>query len=171
MPEHWSGGGYHVVLVYELDLAQGRASVGDLADLPISLSLQELAVARARIGKQKHRLLGLTGEPAPIDLAAAWSALAEAALPDEVAPLREAKQLLRHKAELFLSEGARGRESYVEIRSRLDQLAEAAAESFPLPQAEIESLLQGLSQRVGELHRLESQAAAALDQAARRDQP
>ncbi|HJX40795.1 MAG TPA: hypothetical protein VJ345_04965 [Anaerolineales bacterium] len=59
----------------------------------------------------------------------------------------------------------------MEIWSRLDQLAEGAAETFPLPQAEIESLLQGLSQRVGELHRLESQAAAALDQAARRDQP
>ena len=274
MPEHWSGGGYHVVVVYELDLAQGRASVGDLADSPITLSLQELAVARARIGKQKHRLLGLTGEPAPIDLeaairaglrachngltrgrssnftlegfknwgeqlvapgkegwpakfppgrnlwrgltsildftehygtggglarplfsdflqeasraldrpdlaelaeryaqlGAAWSALAEAALPDEVAPLREAKELLRRKAELFLSEGAAGREKYTEIWGRLDQLAEAAAESFPLPQAEIESLLRGLSEQVGGLYRLETQAAAALDLAARRDQ-
>jgi hypothetical protein len=274
MPEHWSGGGYHVVVVYELDLAQDQASVGDLADSPITLSLQELAVARARIGKQKHRLLGLTGEPAPIDLGAAiraglrachsgltggrssnftleglknwseqlvapgkegwpakfppgrnlwrgltsifdftehygtggglarplfsdflqeasqaldrpdlaelaeryarlgsaWSALAEAALPDEVAPLREAKQLLRRKAELFLSEGARGRESCVEIWSRLDQLAEGVAESFPLPQAETQSLLQGLSERVGELYRVESQTATALDQAARRDQ-
>ena len=43
----------------------------DLADAPITISLGELAVARARIGKQKHRLLGLTGEPNPIDLAVA----------------------------------------------------------------------------------------------------
>jgi len=40
--------------------------------------------------------------------------------------------------------------------------------SFPLPQPEVQSLLQGLSERVGELYRLETQAAAALDQAARR---
>jgi len=34
MPEHWSGGGYHVVLVYELDLAQGRpAGLPQRADL------------------------------------------------------------------------------------------------------------------------------------------
>ena len=270
MPEHWSGGGYHVIVVYELDVAQAQASIGDLADSPITVSLEELAVARARIGKQKHRLLGLTGEPAPMDLAAAiqdglrachagltrgrssnftlegfknwseqlvapgkegwpakfspgrnlwrgltslfdftehygtggglarplfsdflqeasqalkrpdlaelavqyaelgtaWSALAEAALPDEVAPLREARELLGHKAELFLSEGAGGRESYVEIWSRLDQLAEEAAESFPLPQPGIQRLLPGLSERVSELYRLETQAAAALDQAA-----
>jgi hypothetical protein len=274
MPGHWSGGGYHVIVVYEVDVAQGQATVGDLADLPITISLQELAVARARIGKQKHRLLGLTGEPAPIDLAAAiqdglrachagltkgrssnftlegfqnwgeqlvasgkegwpvkfpagrnlwrgltsifdftehygtgggltrplfsdflkeasqalerpdlgelaerygelgaaWSALAEAALPDEVGQFREAKELLQRKAELFLSQGASGRESHAEIWSRLDQLADEAAESFPLPQPEIQSLLQGLSDRVGELYRLEAQAAAALDQAARRDQ-
>ena len=272
MPEHWSGGGYHVIVVYGVEVAQGQASVGDLADSPISINLQELAVARARIGKQKHRLLGLTGEPAPIDLGAAiqeglrachagltkgrssnftlegfqnwgeqlvapgkegwpakfppgrnlwrgltsildftehygtggglarplysdflqeasqalgrpdlaelaeryaelgaaWTALAEAALPDEVAPLLQAKELLRHKAELFLSEGAGGRESYVETWSRLDQLAQETAESFPLPQPEIQRLLQGLSERVGELYRLETQAAAALDQAARR---
>jgi len=270
MPEQWSGGGYHVIVVYEVDVAQGLASVGDLADSPITIGLPELAVARARIGKQKHRLLGLTGEAAAMDLEAAiqdglqachagltrgrssnftlegfqnwgeqlvalgeegwpvkfpagrnlwrgltsildftehygtgggltrpifsdflqeasqalerpdlaelavqyaelgtaWSALAEAALPDEVGQFREAKELLRRKAELFLSEGARGRESYAEIWSRLDQLAEEAAESFPLPQPEIQSLLQGLSERVGELHRLETQAAAALDQAA-----
>jgi len=274
MPEFWSGGGYHVIVVYEVDMAQGQASVGDLADSPITVSLEELAVARARIGKQKHRLLGLTGGPAPIDLGAAiqdglrachagltrgrssnftlegfknwgeqlvapgkegwpakfpagrnlwrgltsildftehygtggglarplfsdflqeasqaldrpdlaalaeqyaqlgaaWSALAEAALPDEVAPLREAKELLRLKAELFLSEGASGLESFREIWARLDQLAEEAVESFPLAQPEIQSLLQGLSDRVGELYRLETQAAAALDQAARRDQ-
>jgi hypothetical protein len=274
MPEYWSGGGYHVIVVYEVDVAQGQATVGDLADLPITISLQELAVARARIGKQKHRLLGLTGEPAAIDLAAAiqdglracqagltkgrssnftlagfqnwgeqmvapgkegwqakfpagpnlwrgltsildftehygtgggltrplfsdflkeasqalerpdlaelaeryaelgaaWSALSEAALPDEVGQFREAKELLRRKAELLLSQGASGRESYAEIWSRLDQLAEEAAESFPLPQPEIRSLLQGLSERVGELYRLETQAAAALDRAARRDQ-
>ena len=274
MPEHWSGGGYHVIVVYAVDAAQGQASVGDLVDSPITVSLEELAVARARIGKQKHRLLGLTGEPAPIDLGAAiqdglracqagltkgrssnftlegfqnwgeqlvatgkegwpakfppgrnlwrgltsildftehygtgggltrplfsdflqeasqalerpdlaelaelyselgvaWSALAEAALPDEVAPLRQAKELLRHKSELFLSEGAGGRGSYVEIWARLDQLAEEAAESFPLSLPEIQPLLQGLSDRVGELYRLETQAATALDQAARRDQ-
>ncbi len=59
LPEHWVGGGYHVLVVYELDEQAGTALVGDLADDPIELSLENLAGARARIRKQKNRLLSI----------------------------------------------------------------------------------------------------------------
>ena len=55
LPESYSGGGYHVVVVYRIE---GEvALVGDLTDDPIPVPLPYLAAARARIRKQKHRLL------------------------------------------------------------------------------------------------------------------
>lgn len=270
MPESWSGGGYHVIVIYAVDSSGGSAIIGDLADSAIEISLSDLARARARIGKQKHRLLALTGAAAPIDLAVAvregllachaglikgrsanftltafknwgeqmaeagkegwqvrfpgprnlwrgltsvyeftehygtggglsrpifsdfleeagqalrradlaelagryaelgalWSALAEAALPDGLRAFEEAKRLYRRKAELFLSEGADGREAYAETRARLHELAEAP--EFPLGAPAVEALLQDLSGRVGELYRREALAAKALAEAARR---
>jgi hypothetical protein len=57
MPAMWSGGGYHVVTVYSIDDATGTALIGDLADDPIEISLQDLATARGRIKKFKNRIL------------------------------------------------------------------------------------------------------------------
>lgn len=59
MPATWSGGGYHVVMVYEIAEDGEAVLIGDLADEPIAISLQALADARARIRKQKNRLLAL----------------------------------------------------------------------------------------------------------------
>ena len=55
MPSAWSGGGYHVITIYGIE--DGVAQIGDLTDEPISISLPDLARARARIKKQRHRLL------------------------------------------------------------------------------------------------------------------
>jgi hypothetical protein len=57
MPAMWSGGGYHVVTVYSIDAAKGTALIGDLADDPIEIALDDLATARGRIKKFKNRLL------------------------------------------------------------------------------------------------------------------
>ena len=57
MPEAWSGGGYHIVVVYEMDSASQTATIGDLTDDPISISFKDLDAARARIRKQKNRIL------------------------------------------------------------------------------------------------------------------
>ncbi|HEX9000834.1 MAG TPA: DUF4872 domain-containing protein [Blastocatellia bacterium] len=57
MPSAWSGGGYHVVVVYSINHDTGTALIGDLTDDPIPISLADLARSRARIKKQKHRLL------------------------------------------------------------------------------------------------------------------
>lgn len=67
LPAVWSGGGYHVITIYRMD--DSAALIGDLTDEPISLSLPDLAKARARIKKQKHRLLFLPESPSPKNLA------------------------------------------------------------------------------------------------------
>jgi hypothetical protein len=59
MPPQMSGGGYHVVVVYEINDADGTALIGDLTDEPISIPLADLAQTRARIKKQKNRLLAV----------------------------------------------------------------------------------------------------------------
>ncbi len=55
LPAQFSGGGYHVVTVYSIEGDQ--ALIGDLTDEPVTISLKDLAAARARIKKQKNRLL------------------------------------------------------------------------------------------------------------------
>jgi hypothetical protein len=70
MPQLWSGGGYHVITVYRIDSQRGTALIGDLTDDPIEIQLEELAQARARIKKQRHRLLAIPASPSPPDLGA-----------------------------------------------------------------------------------------------------
>jgi hypothetical protein len=64
MPAMWAGSGYHIVTVYRVD--DGTALIGDLADEPIQLGLPDLAAARARIKKQRHRLLAIASAGAPL---------------------------------------------------------------------------------------------------------
>ena len=54
-----SGGGYHVITVYRV--TDEEALIGDLTDEPVSISLAALADARARIKKQKNRILTISG--------------------------------------------------------------------------------------------------------------
>jgi hypothetical protein len=70
MPASWAGGGYHVVTVLSVDEQAATAQIGDLADEPISISLDALAAARARIAKQRNRLLTVRPGSARADLAA-----------------------------------------------------------------------------------------------------
>ena len=63
-PDCHTGSGYHVVTVYRVD--DKSALIGDLTDEPVSIPLAELAVSRARIKKQKNRLLSMTSaQPSP----------------------------------------------------------------------------------------------------------
>jgi hypothetical protein len=68
MPSAWSGGGYHVITVYRVEAQGGTALIGDLTDDPISISLADLARARARIKKQRHRLLSIPPAHSPPEL-------------------------------------------------------------------------------------------------------
>jgi hypothetical protein len=69
LPAQWSGGGYHVISVYQIDDHAGTALIGDLTTVPIPISLADLATARARIKKDKHRLLSIQQSPSPMNLA------------------------------------------------------------------------------------------------------
>ncbi|MCE9533264.1 MAG: BtrH N-terminal domain-containing protein [Planctomycetes bacterium] len=66
LPTGMSGGGYHVIVVHQI--AGEQACISDLSAEPISISLPELALARARIVKQKNRLLSLAKVKQPTDL-------------------------------------------------------------------------------------------------------
>jgi hypothetical protein len=58
-PAEWEGGGYHVVVVREIDDARGVVVIDDLAREPVDVPLEVFGRARARIAKQKNRLLWL----------------------------------------------------------------------------------------------------------------
>ena len=57
LPAYFSGGGYHIVAVYQIEGA--TALVGDLADEPFTVALDDLAAARSRIKKDKQRILSV----------------------------------------------------------------------------------------------------------------
>jgi hypothetical protein len=68
LPAFARGSAYHVLTVYGIDKASHTASLGDLTDAPIPISLADLARARAGIKKDKHRLLSIPPSPSPNDL-------------------------------------------------------------------------------------------------------
>lgn len=263
------GHAYHVITVYAVDAQAGTALIGDLADEPITIALEDLARARARIKKDRHRLLrfdtpgplpalrvlvcagvqacyeGLVNPALPAAGANArlealrvwatrmggatakesweqtyrpgrnllrglmsiheyiehygtggglgralfadflseaavalkhpplaslaeryaalgrdWSALADAALPDDVGMLGEVKALLVRKAELYHS-GA----SAVELRAvweHLSAIEEQAGEGFPLSDGACRDLRLRLRERIAALYEDEVAAHAAL---------
>jgi hypothetical protein len=57
LPHEFSGGGYHIVTAYRIDEVAQSVQIGDLTDGPIAIAAEDLATARARIKKFKHRLL------------------------------------------------------------------------------------------------------------------
>jgi hypothetical protein len=59
MPGTLSGSSYHIITVYSIDAEARTARIGDLADEPITIDLDTLAKARARIKKDRHRLLSI----------------------------------------------------------------------------------------------------------------
>ena len=74
-PAEWEGGGYHVVVVRSIDDARGVVRIDDLAQDPVEIPLEVFGRARARIAKQKNRLLWLgddaAADPGPERLRAA----------------------------------------------------------------------------------------------------
>jgi len=73
MPSWMRGGGYHVVTVLSKDASSGDVTIADLADQPVVVPRADFAAARARIGKQKNRVLWIDGHR-PVDSAKAHGA-------------------------------------------------------------------------------------------------
>ena len=271
MPAMYSGMASHVVVLYGVDDATSTAHIGDLSDDPIEIPLDVFVAARARIKKDKHRVMrlrpgtvpplatlvrggleacrdGLLGANAiggsktnfsldalgvwggrlygsrdkdswervftpgarlwrgltsineyiehygtggglsrplfaeflagaaealgaePLraladqyaDLGRAWSALADAALPDDVPAMHEAKQVLARRAESMHSDGPEAIEAVGQSWRRLAELATAAQEQFPLSESAVADLRADLQRRVLALHEGEVAAHAAL---------
>ena len=70
MPAIASGTAYHVITIYGIDETGKTASIGDRTDEPITIGLVDLAKARGRIKKDKHRLLAIPASASPTDLTA-----------------------------------------------------------------------------------------------------
>ena len=105
-------------------------------------------------------LLPLADEYA--DLGRKWSALADAALPDDVAPFREAKELLARREELFLRQGPAATDEIKDIWAQLTALEQALSQDFPLTDAESAALRAALQERIREIYAGEQAAHAAL---------
>ncbi|MCI0641372.1 MAG: DUF4872 domain-containing protein, partial [Gemmataceae bacterium] len=115
-----------------------------------------LAEASQALGDARLRALG--DEYAA--LGAAWSELADAALPDEVPLLRKAKEQHGHYAELFTSNGSAEEKRAVWVQ--LDGLAAQAKEKFPLSDKDCAHLRAGLHQRLERIIAAEEAALASL---------
>ena len=74
LPAEASGGAYHVITVYGINDANGTAIIGDLSDEPITIPLKDLAAARARIKKDRNRVLALRAPARKISLSGAVAA-------------------------------------------------------------------------------------------------
>jgi butirosin biosynthesis protein H-like/uncharacterized protein DUF4872 len=77
LPARLEGYGGHPVTVYGIDQRAGTALVDDRNRAPLTVPLDVLAAARARVGSYKHRLLLLDGPAAELDLAGLRAAVRE----------------------------------------------------------------------------------------------
>jgi hypothetical protein len=117
-----------------------------------------LAEAAAALGSEPMRALGQRYA----ELGRQWTELADAALPDAVSAMREAKDLLARRSELLHSDVPAATEDVRRVWQRLDELAAAAGERFPLSDAASAELRADLQRRVVVLHAAEVEAHAAF---------
>lgn len=115
-----------------------------------------LAEAAAALGRP--RLRSLADQYA--DLGRRWSDLADAALPDDVPAMKEAKALYARRSELTHA-GAAADEVRA-VWARLAELGDAARAEVPLTEAESADLRAGLQTHLRALSDAECAAAAAL---------
>ena len=96
------------------------------------------------------------------DLGARWTALARAALPDDVPAFRRTRDLQDHRAALYAEHG---RDAATEIAATWAETAAiraAMTEAFPLDERATRSLLDELAARVDAIHEGETAALEAL---------
>jgi hypothetical protein len=163
MPAEASGGGYHVIVVYRINDEDNTALIGDLTDAPITggglcrpLFAEFLNEAGAALGDKK--LIALAEQYAA--LGRQWSELAEAALPDDVPLMREAKAAYVRRHEL-LHDGAPV-EAVRVAWQHIGDLSQQARAQFPLTEEDCAALRAQLQPRVLALYEAEAAAHAAI---------
>ncbi len=97
-------------------------------------------------------------------LAGQWTRLAEAALPDAVAPFQETKRLLRRK-HAALMQGEVGVAAAQPLTDQLSDLGRRTSREFPLEAGEVTALFGGLGERLSALYAAENEALAKLQAA------
>lgn len=96
------------------------------------------------------------------DLGRKWSALADAALPDDVAPFRAAKELIARREELFLSQGPAATAEIKDIWTQLTAVEQGMSQDFPLTDTESAELRAALQERILDIYAGEQTAHEAL---------
>jgi len=97
--------------------------------------------------------------------ARAWADLGQALLPDHAPPLRETRELLLRRRELFLTQGGAALPEIQAINGRLAALKQAISQEFPLSAAQTADLRELLRERVLVIHDIEKEAITALQAA------
>jgi hypothetical protein len=98
-------------------------------------------------------------------LAAQWAGLAHAALPDDIAALRETRELLRRRHDLLTAEGGEGEPAARALSGRLAALRSEANAQFPMGEAEVRDLFSELQERLLAIYEGEKRALAGLGNA------
>lgn len=126
---------------------------------------------RGLYAKFLHEAADITGNERLRDVAAlyeklaeSWSQLAEVALPDDVPPLRETKQLLRQRHMATMQGGDAWQETQP-ITAQLRQLSRQLNIEFPLDQAGIRQLFERMQAQLLAIYDAEKAALAALGEA------
>jgi hypothetical protein len=96
---------------------------------------------------------------------AAWQALAEALLPDEVPLFKETRQLLLRKRDLFINKGEAALDERKLISARLAEIRASIDKKFPLSAADVAGLREHLAEQVLKVSEIERQAIELMQAA------
>ena len=95
----------------------------------------------------------------------AWLNLSEALLPDDIPLLKEAKELLLLKRDLFVEQGGSARDEMLAAEARLSEIYSLAAADFPVSEQEVASMREGLAEHVMNISNIEREAIELLQAA------
>jgi aryl-alcohol dehydrogenase-like predicted oxidoreductase len=96
--------------------------------------------------------------------AAAWDALSEALLPDEVKRIGQTRQLLGRKHRLFLDQGDAGVEEIRTINAQLAAIKAEIATDFPLSAGDVAALQAQIAKAMQRIDEIEQAAVTQLRQ-------
>ncbi|MFV1857889.1 MAG: BtrH N-terminal domain-containing protein [Anaerolineales bacterium] len=160
-----------------------EVNIADRAGRPLSVTAEEMASARARVksnqvndrnlyaefldetalilGKPKLKVVGEQFRMS----SDAWCNLSEALLPDEVPLLKEAKELLLLRRDLFLNEGDHTLDKIAATNARLREIHALATDEFPMSGEEVTVMRGRLAEQVMQISDIEREAIGLLQAA------
>lgn len=99
------------------------------------------------------------------ELGRQWTELGEAALPDDIKPFKQTKDLLKKNLQLFIQKGEKADKELIEGANSIHRLENDLRGTFPLNAADTRALLESLRERILVLHQAECDAAKELQHA------